>query len=85
MLLAAGFAPEYPHHGFEAPEPATVWAVVNLMLRNHMPFPALAIDRAGTLIAANPAAAILSEGLSPALLAPPRNVSGLEPLAGGAP
>ena len=74
MLLAAGFAPEYPHHDFEAPELATVRAVVDLMLRNHMPFPALAIDRAGTLIAANLAAPILTEGLSPALLAPPRNV-----------
>lgn len=45
-LVAAGFAPMFHARGLDDPQMAQVMAAVRMMLANHAPFPALAIDRA---------------------------------------
>ena len=74
LLLAAGFAPAYPERRLEDPGLAAARAVVDRVLAGHEPYPALAIDRAWNLIAANRAVPALLTGVSPDLLRPPINV-----------
>jgi transcriptional regulator with XRE-family HTH domain len=74
MLLTAGFAPAYAERSLDDPALAPARAAVDLILRGHEPYPALAIDRHWTLIAANAAVAPLLQGLPPELLQPPVNV-----------
>jgi hypothetical protein len=74
MLAAAGFAPQYPHHRFDAPEMAEVREMVEAILRGHLPHPALALNRRWELQSANEAAFALLAGVAPALLEPPVNV-----------
>ena len=45
LLLAGGFAPMFRARPFEDPQMAQVLAAVHMMLANHAPFPAIAIDR----------------------------------------
>jgi transcriptional regulator with XRE-family HTH domain len=45
-LVAAGFAPAFRARTLDDPQMSSVLAAVRLMLANHEPFPALAIDRA---------------------------------------
>ena len=44
-LLAAGYAPRYPHSGLDAPALARVRAGLQRILDAHDPFPGVAIDR----------------------------------------
>ena len=74
MLLAAGYAPVYAQRQLDAPELAPVKQALDQLLKAHEPFPAVVIDRASTLIAANRAVQMLLEGVAPHLLAPPVNV-----------
>ena len=74
LLLAAGFAPAYPERGFEDPALGAARAVVDRVLAGHEPYPALAIDRAWNLIAANRVVPALLTEVSHALLQPPLNV-----------
>lgn len=74
LLLAAGFAPAYRERDFDDPELAHVRRAVDLVLKGSEPFPALAIDRHWTLVAANRAVTPLLADVGPALLAPPINV-----------
>jgi transcriptional regulator with XRE-family HTH domain len=76
LLLAAGYAPLYPERPLDAPAMAAARNAVELILRAHMPHPALAVDRHWSMVAANEAVASLLAGLGaePALLAPPVNV-----------
>jgi transcriptional regulator with XRE-family HTH domain len=74
LLLAAGFAPVYPERNLEDPALGVARAVVDRVLAGHEPYPALAIDRAWNLIAANRVVPALLIGVSPALLQPPINV-----------
>jgi len=74
LLVAGGFAPVYPERPLADPALAPVRRAVDLVLKGHEPHPALAVDRAWTLVAANRAAGLLLEGVSPALLEPPVNV-----------
>lgn len=74
MLLAAGFAPLHPERPLDDPELAGARRAVELVLRGHEPYPALAVDRHWNLVAANAAVAPLIAGAAPALLAPPVNV-----------
>ncbi|WP_339947643.1 helix-turn-helix domain-containing protein [uncultured Albimonas sp.] len=53
LLLAAGFAPVYPERPLDAPEMAAACAAVERILKGHEPFPALAVDRRWTILAAN--------------------------------
>ena len=74
LLLAAGFAPSYPERRLDDPALVAARAAVERVLRAHEPYPALAVDRHWTLVAANRAVAPLLAGASATLLAPPVNV-----------
>jgi transcriptional regulator with XRE-family HTH domain len=74
LLLAAGFAPVFKERALEHPDLANVRRAIDLVLAGHEPYPALAIDRHWTLVAANNAVAPLLAGAAPELLQPPMNV-----------
>ncbi len=74
LLGAAGFAPVFPEHRWNAPEFSTARVMVEAVLRGHEPCPALAVDRHWTLVAANRAVAPLLTGVAAHLLAAPVNV-----------
>lgn len=75
LLQAAGYAPVFPERSLDDPALRAARAAVDLVLKGHEPFPALAIDRHWTLVAANAAVAPLLAGVAdPALLKPPLNV-----------
>lgn len=52
-LTAAGFAPVFKARPLDDPQMSQVMAAVNMMLTNHAPFPAIAIDRAWNIRMAN--------------------------------
>src|SRR5699024_6695847 len=74
LLVAAGFAPIYRQRALEAPELAAVRDAIDAILKGHMPYPALAVDRHWTLLCANEAVQGLLADLPPPLLAAPLNV-----------
>lgn len=74
LLLAAGYAPAFSERPFDAPSLAAARRAVETVLAAHEPFPALAVDRHWTMLAANRAVAPLIAGVAPALVAPPCNV-----------
>ncbi|MFI7361526.1 helix-turn-helix domain-containing protein [Streptomyces sp. NPDC050149] len=74
LLLAAGYAPAYPESSLDGPELAPVRAAIDRILRGHLPCPAIVVDRAGDLIAANSAFGLITEGAAPELVGPGRNV-----------
>jgi transcriptional regulator with XRE-family HTH domain len=74
LLLAAGHAPVYEQHALDDPEMAPVRDALELILAGHEPYPALVVDGAWEMLAANRAVALLTEGVAPELLAPPLNV-----------
>jgi hypothetical protein len=74
LFSAAGFATRYPERPIEAPPLDFARRAVELVLKGHEPFPALAVDRHWQLVMMNGAVAPLLAGVDPALLAPPVNV-----------
>jgi len=74
FLLAAGFAPMYRESHLNDPAFAAAKQAVELILKSHEPFPALAIDRRWNLVAANRMVAHLLAGVHASLLQPPMNV-----------
>ena len=74
LLIAAGFAPVYAERALDDPALAGARRAVDLVLSGHEPYPALAVDRHWTMVAANRAVAPLLGGVDPSLLAPPVNV-----------
>jgi transcriptional regulator with XRE-family HTH domain len=74
LLLAAGFAPAYPRNDFDGPELAPIRRALASILRGHLPYPAVIVDRYGDLVEANSAFAIITNGADPALLEPPVSV-----------
>jgi len=75
MLLAAGYAPAYAERALEDPSMAAARGAIELVLRGHEPFPALAVDRHWNLVAANKAVDMLLTGIDDrTLLEPPVNV-----------
>jgi transcriptional regulator with XRE-family HTH domain len=74
LLVAAGYAPVYRERTLDDVALAPARQAVELVLRGHEPYPALAVDRRWTLVSANAAVAPLLAGVAPALLAPPLNV-----------
>lgn len=84
LLLAAGFAPGFRERPIEDPSLAHALAAVELVLKGHEPNPAIAVDRAWTLVRANAAIAPFLEAVAdPALLQPPVNVLRLSLHPGG--
>lgn len=74
LLLAGGYAPQFTERPFDAPEMTAAIEAVRAVLAAYEPFPALAIDRHWTLVAANEALSPLLVGVAPYLLEPPVNV-----------
>lgn len=74
LLVAAGYAPRFPERRLDDDELAAAQRVVELVLKGHEPFPALAVDRHWNLVARNDAVPPLLVGVDPALLEPPVNV-----------
>jgi transcriptional regulator with XRE-family HTH domain len=84
MLLAAGYAPVYPERSIDDPALKAARAAIDLVLKGHEPFPALAIDRHWTLVAANAVVPLLLGMVGDvALLKPPINVLRLSLAPGG--
>jgi transcriptional regulator with XRE-family HTH domain len=74
LLVAGGFAPVFPERAIDDPALRAAREAVDLVLAGHEPYPALAVDRHWTLLAANRAVGVLLEGIGPELLRPPVNV-----------
>lgn len=76
LLLAAGHAPAYPERSFDDPDLAPVRDALDMILSGHEPYPAVAVDRAWNMVAANSAMLALTEAIEidPELLEPPINV-----------
>ncbi|MEU6402658.1 helix-turn-helix transcriptional regulator [Streptomyces sp. NPDC046985] len=74
LLLAAGYAPAYPESALDDPVLAPVRTAIGHILRGHLPYPALVVDRGGDLIAANTAFDLITEGAAPELVGPGTNV-----------
>lgn len=74
LLNAAGFAAVHPERRLDDPALCAARAAVELVLKGHEPYPALAVDRHWTLVSANAVVPALLTGVSPGLLEPPVNV-----------
>jgi transcriptional regulator with XRE-family HTH domain len=74
LLLAGGYAPVYPERPLDDPQLQAARHAVDLVLKGHEPYPALAVDRHWTLLSHNAAVPPLLAGVAPGLLTPPVNV-----------
>jgi transcriptional regulator with XRE-family HTH domain len=74
LLVAAGFAPMYQLRHLDDPALAVARRAVDLVLKGHEPYPALAVDRHWQLVAANRIVPLLMAGAALELLTPPVNV-----------
>src|SRR5579883_3121507 len=74
LLVAAGYAPVFPERPLADPALDAARKAMELVLAGHEPYPALAVDRHWTLVAANRAVSQLLTGAAPELLRPPVNV-----------
>ncbi len=70
LLLAAGYAPAYPESSLDDPALAPVRTAIDHILRGHLPYPALVVDRHGDVVAANAALDLITEGADPRGMAP---------------
>lgn len=68
LLVAAGYAPMYRERPLEDPALAPARAAVELILKSHEPYPALAVDRHWNLLAGNSMLPHLIAGADPSLL-----------------
>lgn len=75
VLLAAGHAPAFPERPLDDAELQPVRDALDSILTRHEPYPAIVVDRAWNIVAANaPATALVAlAGVDPALLEPPVN------------
>lgn len=83
LLVAAGYAPMYRERPLDDPALAAAKEAVQLILRSHEPYPALALDRHWNLLAHNAMVPPLLAGADPSLLQPPLNVLRLSLHPGG--
>lgn len=74
LLVAAGFAPMYRQRSLDDPAMASARRAVDLVLKGHEPFPALAVDRHWNLVAHNALVPLLMAGAAPELMQAPINV-----------
>ena len=73
LLLAAGYAPAYPESSLDDPALAPVRTAIDHILKGHLPYPALVVDRNGDVVAANEALDLITEGADPGLVGPGSN------------
>ncbi|MFM9424466.1 transcriptional regulator with XRE-family HTH domain [Variovorax sp. GrIS 2.14] len=74
LLVAVGSAPIYRQRSLDDPALGAARRAVDLVLKGHEPYPALAIDRHWNLVAANALVPMMMAGFSAELLTPPINV-----------
>lgn len=74
MFTAAGYAPVYSERRLDDPGLDAARRTIEMLLRAHEPYPALAVDRHWNMQAANRAVTPLLAGVAPELLQPPVNV-----------
>jgi hypothetical protein len=74
LLVAAGFAPVFPERQMSDPALTAARRAVDLVLKGHEPYPAIAIDRHWTLIAHNRLVPLLMAMADAELRQPPINV-----------
>ena len=74
LLVVAGFAPALPERTLDDPALAAARQAVELVLKAHEPFPALAVDRHWQMVAHNAGIGPFLADMAPHLLAPPVNV-----------
>ncbi|MBC7954490.1 MAG: helix-turn-helix transcriptional regulator [Cytophagales bacterium] len=74
LLTAAGYAPIYRERTLDDPALQAAREAVDLVLRAHEPYPALAVDRHWNMLSHNRPVLALMDGIAPELLAPPLNV-----------
>lgn len=75
LLVAAGYAPMYRERALDDPALSPARQAVELILKSHEPYPALAIDRHWNMVAANSVVPLLLTGVQDTtLLQPPMNV-----------
>lgn len=68
LLVAAGYAPMYRERPLDDPDLYAARQAVQLILKSHEPYPALAVDRHWNLVAANSTLPHLFTGADPSLL-----------------
>lgn len=74
LLVAAGFAPMFAERKLDDPALQSAREAMELVLKGHEPYPAIAVDRHWNLLAANRAVAPFLTDVSPKLVEPPFNV-----------
>ena len=74
LLVSAGYAPVFPERSMADPALAGARHAVDLVLKGHEPYPAIAIDRHWTLIAHNRLVPLLVAMADEELRKPPINV-----------
>jgi hypothetical protein len=83
LLTAAGFAPIYRERPLADPALNAARQAVDLVLKGHEPYPALAVDRHWNMLAHNRTVPLLLTGIAAELMAPPVNVLRLSLHPGG--
>ncbi|MGW0711662.1 helix-turn-helix domain-containing protein [Streptomyces sp. NPDC002643] len=73
LLLAAGYAPHYPQTPLDDPALATLREGMERLIQGYEPYPALVVDAAYDVLAANQGIALLLGDLPAFLLSPPLN------------
>jgi transcriptional regulator with XRE-family HTH domain len=74
LLVAAGYAPMYRERPLDDPALAAAREAVQLILKSHEPYPALAVDRHWNLLAHNALVPHLLAGVAASLVQRPVNV-----------
>lgn len=74
LLTAAGYAPMFAERRLDDPALESARRAIDLVLKGHEPYPALAVDRHWTLVSCNRMVPMLLAGLPTRLLQPPLNV-----------
>lgn len=74
LLISAGFAPMFTERKLDDPSLQAARDAMEVVLKGHEPYPAVAVDRHWTLLAANRAVAPMLSDVSARLLEPPLNV-----------
>ncbi len=74
ILIVGGYAPVYSEKSFDDVTFGAARQAVELILKGHEPFPALAVDRHWNMVAANKTVPLMLEEIDAGLLAPPVNV-----------
>jgi transcriptional regulator with XRE-family HTH domain len=73
VLMAGGFAPQFPERDLAEPEMRGVRQVIDVVLKGHLPYPAFAVDRRWNILASNQGLPRIYEGVAEELLTPPVN------------